>query len=472
MFELMELCGFDSATAKAQAPRVRAAFTRLGISDDDIARGKSRLTTYFDMDLAGVRKVFGVFLKDLTNIVLMREEGREKVVHACMAPVSEVMGTAIMDNSATVGLMNPNFTFHVMMGEVFGKMSPIFEAAERLWLRGGVVAHCGMVKTRLGLLSLGMLPRPDVTLTSGFMCEASPKANDMIEQIYGIPACHMDTCIDREWSEFPDSRRLTTLAAKSVRRAVRCMQEVTGFELTDDMLWRAIETRKPFGKALERVNGIISESDPVPLGSTHLNPLWSLGSIAFKSHEIAEVVDALDTLYAELVERAEKGIGALPKGAPRLLTILPAHHSDPRNEALVNEMGMVIVASDFQGTTEQGRGGAGVVDPADPYDVLAQHLHGSAPNHLCARIAIIVDMCKRLKVDGVLDRYHAGCRYGVGDAFLLKDAISKELGLPVLTYEWENFDPRVYNHEQFKAKLEVFKSMIDARRGGGGEGGG
>ena len=70
------------------------------------------------------------------------------------------------------------------------------------------------------------------------------------------------------------------------------------------------------------------------------------------------------------------------------------------------------------------------------------------------------DACKRLHVDGVLDHYHVGCRSVAGDALIIKDAITKELGIPVLLLEWDKFDPRVYNHEQFKTRLELFKSMI------------
>jgi benzoyl-CoA reductase/2-hydroxyglutaryl-CoA dehydratase subunit BcrC/BadD/HgdB len=63
-------------------------------------------------------------------------------------------------------------------------------------------------------------------------------------------------------------------------------------------------------------------------------------------------------------------------------------------------------------------------------------------------------------VDGVLDRYHVGCRAVVGDALIIEQAIQKELGIPVLVLEWENFDPRVYNHEQFKSRFEAFKTMM------------
>jgi benzoyl-CoA reductase/2-hydroxyglutaryl-CoA dehydratase subunit BcrC/BadD/HgdB len=91
---------------------------------------------------------------------------------------------------------------------------------------------------------------------------------------------------------------------------------------------------------------------------------------------------------------------------------------------------------------------------------MSEHLQASLYLHLNGRISIILEACRKLKVDGVLDHYHVGCRGVAGDAFIIKDAVTKELGIPVLLLEWENFDPRIYHHEQFKKRLELFKSMI------------
>lgn len=461
MRELLSYCGFDDREAEAQSPRIEKALARLGIGDADIERAKVRVATYYDIELQGVRKILGIFLKDAVTTVLLRDEGREKIVHSCMAPGMEIMGSAIMDHSTTVGLMNPNLTFMVVLGSMFGKYAPVLEAAERQWLRGGIVAHCGMVKSRLGLLSLGFLPRPDLTVTSGFTCEASPKSNELIEEFYGIPACYIDACQDRQLEEYPDAWRATTFAAKSMRRVGRKIREVTGFEVTDAMLWEALGGWKAFGQAMERVHRVITENDPVPLGATHLNLLMVLGAVPFDRRGLDEVVDALDTLTEELTERARQGAGPTPKGAPRVLSILPNHHCDPRLEHLANEMGLAIVASDFQGASERGAAGAGIADPDDPYDALVQHLHGSPAQFLGGRISIVSNMCRGLKVDGVLNHYHVGCRFVTGDALTLKDVVSRDLGIPVLTFEWENFDPRVYDHEQCKAKLEVFKAMME-----------
>ena len=55
MIELLKLCGFKADEAELELPRVKKAFGRLGITDEDIERGKKRLTRYYDMELDGVR---------------------------------------------------------------------------------------------------------------------------------------------------------------------------------------------------------------------------------------------------------------------------------------------------------------------------------------------------------------------------------------------------------------------------------
>ncbi|MBN1627799.1 MAG: 2-hydroxyacyl-CoA dehydratase [Deltaproteobacteria bacterium] len=462
MIEFLKMCAYEEKEIDSERPRVQKAFDRLGITSEDIGNAMERLAMYYDMELLGVRKIFGIYLRDLVNVVLIKDEGRKKIIHTCMAPGSEILGSAIMSYSDDIGLINPNFTFMVIMGCVFGKFVPILQAAEKQWLRRGIVSHCGMVKTRLGILSLNLIPRPDLTVTTGFTCETSPKTNELIQELYGIPAYYIDTCQDREAGEYPAAGRATDLAAKSMRKLGRSIMEQTGFEITDDMLWETLDKRSLFGQAMDKVIGLIRKSDPLPFKSTHLNILNVLPAIPFKKSELSDAVDALNILHSELLERTRKGIGATKKGAPRVMVVLPNHHSDPRLEYLANQTGIAIVASDFEFSSGQDTSGAGVRNPNDPYDVIVQHLHGSLAQPLYGRISIIIKACKELNINGVLNHYHVGCRYVAGDAMTIKSAVMKGLGIPVLTLEWENFDPRVYNHEEYKSKLETFKLMMKA----------
>jgi benzoyl-CoA reductase/2-hydroxyglutaryl-CoA dehydratase subunit BcrC/BadD/HgdB len=463
MLELLQLCGFEQRERPAQLPRMEEAFARLGITEDDVQTAKDRLHTYYDMDLSGIRRMMGVLLKDMTDIVLLRDEGARKVIHSCMAPGFEVLGTAINTHSEDVRLTYPNFTFMAVLGGVFGKFVPVLEEAEKLWLRGGVARHCGMVKARVGLISLGLHPRPDLTVTTGYLCDTSPKSNEIMQEVFGIPAYCVDHVQDRHMAEYPDASRATVMAAKGMRRFSEIVRSGTGFEITDDMVWGALRARKPIGEAMDRVLEVVRVSDPPPLGSTHLNALAAFGRAPYKEDDIPTVVDILDTLLGELQDRVRQGVGVTPKGAPRVLVLCPPHHSDPRFECLANRLGLNIVASDFNFSSGQDKSGAGVTDPHDPYNVICQHPHGTPGQCLGGRAVIILDACRRLSIDGVIDHYHVGCRYMAADTFALRETITRELGIPVLAFEWDNFDPRSYNEQELVGKLETFQGMMQAK---------
>jgi len=463
MLELLTLCGYEANEMEMELPRVRKAFTKLGITNEDIEVGKKRLTTYFDIELKGVRKLFGVFVRELVNITLAKEEGKKKIIHGCMAPSFEILGSALRSNSKDVFVLVPNPPFMVVFGFIFDKFVPILEAAEKQWMKSGLVSHCAMVKTRLGLFALNLIPRPDLLITSGSLCETSPKTNDLLHELYDIPTHCYDTVQDREFWEYPDSTRAIQLSAKGMRRMVQRVQEEVGFEITDEMLREVLRVKGSFTAAVNKIHELIRSSDPVPIGSTHDNLMMWLGPVPLSIDSLILATDAVNTLYNELQERVDRGVGALEKGSPKIFSILPVHHTDPRLEHLVNQVGMAIVATDMEFNATSGLPASTVAATNDPYEAMSQYLQSSLLHHLGGRISIILEACKRLKVDGVLNHYHVGCRSVAGDAFIIKDEITKKLGIPVLSLEWENFDPRVYQHEQYKTRLELFKSMIKTR---------
>jgi benzoyl-CoA reductase/2-hydroxyglutaryl-CoA dehydratase subunit BcrC/BadD/HgdB len=181
-----------------------------------------------------------------------------------------------------------------------------------------------------------------------------------------------------------------------------------------------------------------------------------MGALTFSLEELPEAIDALDTLCRELRERVDTGRGVTPKGAPRILAMLPPHHTAPVQDNMVSEMGMAIVSTDRIFTTKD----AGNL--ADPYEKMVwEIMQGSLFHGAQRRINLIIEGCKRLKVDGVLDRYHVGCRAVTGDTLLIKEAVTRELGIPVMLMERDDFDPRLFNPEQYRRNLEVFRTMLE-----------
>jgi benzoyl-CoA reductase/2-hydroxyglutaryl-CoA dehydratase subunit BcrC/BadD/HgdB len=456
MMELLKLCGFEEQEIKTELPRVEKAFRKLGITDEDIEQGKQRLGRYYDIELEGVRKVFRLCLRELVSSLLVAEEGKKKILYGFMTPGFDILGSILVSRSKEVFSVHHSWAFHIIVGCVFGKIVPIIESAEKQWLKAGVVAHCANVKTFLGPIALGLFPKPDLMVTAGFLCETSPKTLDLIHEIYDIPVCYVDTCHDREFSEYDGAtKRTADLAAKSLRRLAERIQEIVGFEITDDMLREVLDAKEKLDAALRRLRDLVENSDPLPLSPAHENIWMCLNSLTLGLDGIKEAVDAINTLYEELQERVSKGLGVVEKGAPRILAILPAGQTDPRLEHLMCEVGIAIVGLDTGFTVPYEK------ESPDPYLKfgmgLLQHSLGTC---LARRIPLIIEGCKKLNVAGVLDRFHVGCRAVAGDALVIENAIKKELGIPVLLLEWENFDPRAYNHEEYKRRLEVFKTML------------
>jgi benzoyl-CoA reductase/2-hydroxyglutaryl-CoA dehydratase subunit BcrC/BadD/HgdB len=242
-----------------------------------------------------------------------------------------------------------------------------------------------------------------------------------------------------------------------MREATEKIGKHVGFRVEDDMVREMLRLRKEYDKAVERVHNLVRESDPVPLGSTHENLLTWITPVALSADGLKMATDGVNTLYGELQERVTQGIGVTGKGAPKILGILPCHHTDPRWEHLINELDMAIVAVDYELGVPVS---SGVPETTDPFIAAVKALRGSRTQPLAVRVKLIVEGCRQWGIDGVLDHYHVGCRSVAGDAFLIRDAVQKELAIPVLAFEWENFDPRAFQYGDARGSLELFRSMM------------
>jgi benzoyl-CoA reductase/2-hydroxyglutaryl-CoA dehydratase subunit BcrC/BadD/HgdB len=458
MIEFLELCGFTKNEIATELPRVEKAFGRAGITGDDIVTAKQRLTTYYDMELEGVRKAFRLCILELVNTVLAREEGKKKIIFGFMIPGFETIGHVLMSKSRDVYAAHLSWAFLIVIGCIFGKLEPILEAAEKKWLKAGAVAHCANLKTLLGIVALDIVPRPDLMVTSGFMCETAPKTLDLLHELYEIPVCCLDTCLDRGTVDLSETEdRSSNLAKQSLRRLVERTEEVVGFQVTDDMLWEALEARSQFDNTLSKLQRLIHNSDPLPISPTHDNIWMILNSLTYTNETISDAIDMANTLYKEIQERVNNGFEAVPKGSPRVVGEMFAHHADPRLEHLAREMGIALMVATAASTIRFDR------QLEDPYEAMSLAWGGSRSTGFLQTIPEKVKLYKKMHIDGLLERYHVGCRTVVGDAIVIQNAVQKELGIPVLLLEWENFDPRVYKHEEYKRRLEVFKTMMTQR---------
>jgi benzoyl-CoA reductase/2-hydroxyglutaryl-CoA dehydratase subunit BcrC/BadD/HgdB len=463
MIELLKLCGYDSQTIDSDLSRIEKAFQILGIEEQDIDRGKERLRTYYNMDLESVRRAIGLCIKNAVNTVLAREDGRKKIIFSFMAPGMEIIGTALRSKSEDIFVANLNGPLQFLLGSMFDKMVPVLEASEKRWLKAGKAYHCANVKASLGFLSLKLIPEPDLLITSGHLCDTAPKSTDLIQELFGIPVCTYDACVDQEFSEYPDFKRMVGFSSKSARYLAKRIGEVVGFEISDSMMMESIEARSGISDNVREMKSIMESGDPMPISATH-DIVWNcVATLSYSISNLNEPAEVMETAVSEVKAKVEIGEGILEKGAPRILALCPPHYSDPRWEHLPYEYGMALISSETGFFPPYGERTPKIEEDFrnDPYALMLMGVQSSLNQSLKARTTTIIEVCKRLQVDGVLNKYHVGCRIGVADALIVKEAIAHQLGIPVLTLEWEGFDPRVMNEEQFSRQLETFRALLD-----------
>ena len=460
MIELLKLCGFEPKEIDSQLPRIEKTFNKIGLTSEDIERGKQRLNQYYDMELEGVRKLFRLYILGLAELVLAREEGKEKIFYGLMSPGSDTIGAALMTKSNKVLFANPPTLFCVVVEAIFGKLAPVLEAAEKVWLKAGAISHCGNVKLYVGLIALDLIPKPDLLVSCGFLCDTAPKTADLLQELWGIPTYCYDTCKDVETMDDSNERQVIGLGAQGLRGFAKRLQDMVGLEITDDMVWEVIDARRDFGAASLKLDTLIARSDPLPISSTHNMPFYRLNHATSSIDDIPSQFAAINTLYEEVQERVSRGYAAVEKGAPRIFCTAPPHESDPRLDYLLGELGIANVAQENRLYPPDGRRSLDRERPKDPYEALCSTLYTSMYQSPKARIPAIIGFCRSLNIHGVLDRYHAGCRSAALDAMIIQSALKKELDIPVLVLDWENFDPRVYNHERYKRMFEALKLVM------------
>ena len=135
-------------------------------------------------------------------------------------------------------------------------------------------------------------------------------------------------------------KRESEFASNGMKNFVKRVEELVGFEITDNMLLKAINAKNRLDSALGKMRRFIETSEPLVISPTNDSIFSCLQSLPLSEENINEAVDAINTLHQELKARNDRGLGAVNKGAPRVLAMLPMHHADPRLEYLAGQIGI------------------------------------------------------------------------------------------------------------------------------------
>ncbi len=458
--ELLTLCAFGPEEIQDQRPRIKSVFHRLGLGPADMDRAVSRVQKNFDLELLGVRKALGVWLKELFDVVLAREEGK-KVIYFGYPPF-QYIGLVIKAATGSkddfyVGC--PEVVLCQTLGQIFNKLHPILEEGETKGLAPGH-AMCSLLQIKNGALGKGILPIPDMSIATSYFCDMGPKADELMQYRYGYPVQYVDSCLDSPWGEWPDfDPEKVRYLGTQVNDLFKSLKDLFGLEITEEIWNRARFLAGRLYLATNQLNQYLT-ADPVPLGvaDSELIINFPMGCTGIAMEEGAE---AVEILAREVGERVERGIGVVPKNAPRVALTFQSL-IDPVFNQMIADVGLAVPV-------------VAVLLPPPPsptsheYPTLGEKraekaMHAGTYHSSYGLIKRMEESLKFAQVDGMIYNYQFSCRPLACNSKLLKWHIEKETGLPTLLLDMDFYDDRNYSAAALRTRLEAFCEMLKARK--------
>jgi benzoyl-CoA reductase/2-hydroxyglutaryl-CoA dehydratase subunit BcrC/BadD/HgdB len=446
----LKLCGYEPAEIEDQRPRLEKAFDKLKFTADDFKAAEEQTRKYFDTDLTSIRKMIGLWLQSLIDVTLARGEGK-KLVYTMLPPLVLVQN-AIAMASKDVYVTAPDILINYVYGTFFNKLPPIMEVAEADLLPIAS-AHCGGIKAQLGALTMGLIPMPDLFIASGFVCDQTPKVDEILNERYGIPVVYIDGTLDEEktnWQETSDRR--VEYFVQEAKDALARFEEVTGCKVTEQMVEKANLRAREMRVHCKRIADLIRDADPPPVGFNNIAALFRAANWLVNPTTYGKVEKVLDLCYMELDDRIKKGKGAVPKGAPRVAILKVCH--DAAVVDRIEKAGLGIVA-DNTGIIAPKKEGFKSKYEDFWYQGIELHVRmgvGYANRQ--------VELFKDLNLDGVILNYPIGCRDQCISPVKVKEVLMKELGIPVLLIEFDSIETRLFTVDAIMSRVEPFAEML------------
>lgn len=456
--ELLRLCGFEHDEIVQEKERIEQAFRRLELGPEDMKRAEAWVKKNHAVELEGVRKMLRLWLKELFDLVLAKKEGK-KLVYFGFPTISGPAG-AIAACSDQIFCTSPDTLLCYTMGQIFNKLTPILEAGEANGLPPGH-SFCSLQQIRVGGMAKGIIPVPDLVLTSSYFCDMGSKTDELLHERYRHPAVYVDGSMDSRWGEYPGyTRERVDFLSGQLNKIFDKVRQVLGVEVTMEARREgATRGREIFG-ALDELNNLMAKADPQPISIVETDMARRLTNGSTSRRIMTEGPRAIELLNQEVRDRIEKGVGIVEKGAPRIAIAL-APFSDPSIMRMVENTGLNICGALFSLSASRAKKKTPIISP----EILAEEEMTRGINHgTYGLIKKAAEVVEELKVDGFLWGYLYNCRPLAQPSHLLKNFVEKETGIPVLSLEMDMYDSRSYSEGALKSRVEAFSEVLRARK--------
>jgi len=463
--ELLTLCGFEADEINREKPRVDKVFQKLELGADDVEIAKKWVSQNHDVQLLGVRKLLQIWLMELFDLVLAKEEGKQIIYYGFPSITGPAMAIKVSAQEASkeVYCANPDAVLCQTLGQIFNKLGPVIEVGEQNGLPPGH-GICSLQQIRVGALVKGIIPIPDLATGSSYYCDVGSKADELLYERYGHRTIYVDGSMDSRWGEYPDylPQRVEFLGAQ-FNKMYDAVREITGVEVTQEAWDKARSAGRSLTSALSRL-GQLMRADPLPISAVEVSQARTLAT-AITGRSMTEGPEVVSLLCDEVEKRVEAGIGVVEKGAPRVMLFLVSF-SDPTIVHMIENAGLAVTGQPFP---TLGKPSTSKDHPPTSYaslgEIRAQTAFRDGIYHSAFGLAKRLEGVMRdWKVDGFIWGYLFSCRPIAMGSHFIKRWVEENTGVPTLALEMDIYDSRNYTAATMRTRVEAFAEMLRARK--------
>ncbi|MFP4641908.1 MAG: 2-hydroxyacyl-CoA dehydratase subunit D [Dehalococcoidia bacterium] len=299
---------------------------------------------------------------------------------------------------------------------------------------------CSFYRCGIGLALAGVLPKPDVVVSSSRLCDGAVKFFHNVSQMFGCP----HVLLDVPYEDTPDARSYLADQMENFARE-----------------WGFDSSR--FGKALELSNQARSDMlriedlrrmSPSPLAGN--DALGYALNMKFSSPGTETGVEFYRLLREETERKASNGNAIQERVRLMWLHHIRQYYPN-RTIDYLEENGARICAD------EASRVHWPPLDPERAFESLAEKLLSEpSGGPIENRLNLVLALADEYNIDGVIHFSHWGCRQSSGGAYIIRERL-QEKGVPLLILNSDGADGTGFSEGQAFTRIDAFLETLEEK---------
>lgn len=300
---------------------------------------------------------------------------------------------------------------------------------------------CSFHRVSLGGFYKNYFPEPNLLTNTSFYCDGKGKTNDILSNLWKKDSFFLDVPheITKESVRYVE-RQLMEVARK--------IGEIAGQKLDMDRLKESVRSANRSRRLQLELLDLLKVR-PMPMNPKDLIG-FSLHGNLFSGSPIKEMLE--EQLINEIREKRAKGITREESRRIFWFAWFPVYQENVFDTFKNHHVGIPLCET-FRMYWDE-------IDEDNPFEGLAiKCLKNPFIGRADRRTAGMDTVVEEYGLDGALLFATPACRHANSCHMLLKDTFSK-LGLPFLMLDMEISDPRSYQSEQVKTRIEAFIEVM------------